>query len=102
MTFRLIRLTSPKLNFLIGVGAIILNINIYFFVIPVTNKDVVSVFCNLTPWLTAIGYSLCYGTILVKTARVYYIFSNPSARTKVQSRDRLYRGHLRELLGQAL
>ena len=84
-SFRLIRLASAKLNILIGVGAIILYVDLYFFVIPVTNKDVVSVFCNLTPWLTAIGYSLCYGTILVKMARVYYIFSNPSAKKKVSS-----------------
>ena len=31
---------------------------------------------QLDSWLTAIGYSLCYGTILAKMARVYYIFNN--------------------------
>ena len=34
-------------------------------------------------WLGAIGHSLCYGTILVKMVRVYYIFDNPSVRKKV-------------------
>ncbi len=29
---------------------------------------------QLTPWLTSLGYSLCFGTMLVKMARVYYIF----------------------------
>ena len=81
--FRLIKLASRKLNYLIGIGAIILYINTIFSVIPSTNPDVVRVLCNLTPWLTAIGYSLCYGTILAKMARVYYIFNNPSTYKKV-------------------
>ena len=70
---RLIKLASTKLNYLIGIGAIVLYVNIMIFVIPSTNPDVVGVLCNLTPWLTAIGYSLCYGTILAKMARVYYL-----------------------------
>ena len=82
---RLIKLASSKLNYLIGVGAIILYVDTFFFVIPTTDPDVVAVFCNLTPWLTAIGYSLCYGTILAKMTRVYYIFNSPSTNKKVCS-----------------
>ena len=76
-------MASYKLNYLIGVGAIILYVDTIIYVIPSTNPVVVSAFCNLTPWLTAIGYSLCYGTILAKMARVYYIFNNPTANKKV-------------------
>ena len=79
---RLIKLASGKLNYLIGIGAIILYVDT-FFVVPVTDPDLARVFCNLTPWLTAIGYSLCYGTVLVKMTRVYYIFNNPTANKKV-------------------
>ena len=82
--FRLIKLASTKLNFLIGIGAIILYVDTFFFVIPTTNPNVVNGFCNLTTWLTAIGYSLCYGTILAKMARVYYIFDNPSTTKKAK------------------
>ena len=82
---RLVKLASTKLNYLIGVGAIILYLDTFFFVIPSTSPGVVRVFCNLTPWLTAIGYSLCYGTILAKMARVYYIFNNPSTKKKVRN-----------------
>jgi gamma-aminobutyric acid type B receptor len=74
---------------LIGIGAIILYIDTFFFVIPSTDPTTVTVFCNLTPWLTAIGYSLCYGTILAKMARVYYIFNNPSTNKKVPKLDSL-------------
>ena len=82
--FRLIKLSSPKLNYIIGIGAIILYLAGIVAVIPSTDPDAVAVFCNLTPWLAAIGYSLCYGTIVVKMARVYRIFTNPSTNKKVQ------------------
>ena len=75
-------MSSPNLNYLIGGGAIILYIDIYFFIIPTANPYAVAALCNLTPWLTALGYSLCYGTILAKMARVYYIFSNPAPLKK--------------------
>ena len=35
---------------------------------------------QVTPWLTSLGYSLCYGTILVKMVRVWYIFNITNAR----------------------
>ena len=37
---------------------------------------------QVTPWLTSLGYSLCYGTIVVKMARVWYIFNNPVIQKK--------------------
>ena len=45
---RLIRLTSPNLNYLIGIGAIVLYIDVCFFVIPSTDKVTVTVFCNVS------------------------------------------------------
>ena len=77
------KLASNKLNYLIAVGAVILYIDTIFFVIPVNSPNAVIGICNLIPWLTAIGYSLCYGTILAKMTRVYYIFNNPTAQKKV-------------------
>ena len=81
---RLIKLASSQLNYLIAVGAIILYLDSVLFVIPSAGPNVVTAICNITPWLTAIGYSLCYGTILMKMARVYYIFNNPSVNKKVR------------------
>ena len=70
---------------MIGAGAIVLYVNLYFFVIPTVDQIAVSVLCNITPWLTAIGYSLCYGTIVAKMTRVYYIFNNPKPQRKMVS-----------------
>ena len=38
---------------------------------------------QLTPWLTAIGYSLCYGTIIVKMFRIFYIIHNLFSPSRV-------------------
>ena len=40
---------------------------------------------QVTPWLISLGYSLCYGTIVVKMARVWYIFNNPVIQKKYVS-----------------
>ena len=79
---RLIRMSSPNLNYLIAGGAIVLYMDTYFFIIPTADQHVVTALCNITPWLTALGYSLCYGTILAKMARVYYIFDKPTTQNK--------------------
>lgn len=83
----LIRLTSPNLNYLIGSGAIVLYVAIILTVIPARSAVFAGVLCNLRVWLTGFGLSLCYGTILVKMWRVYYIFSNPSAQKKANLHD---------------
>ena len=75
-------MSSPNLNYLMTGGAIVLYMDIYFFIIPTINQQVVTALCNLTPWLTALGYSLCYGTILAKMVRVYYIFGKPTTQNK--------------------
>lgn len=81
--FRLVKLASAKLNFLIGAGAIIWYLDTALFVIPVTSPTAVLVFCNLIVWLSSLGYSLCYGTIFVKMLRVFFIFKYPSVKKKV-------------------
>ena len=82
---RVIKLSSPKLNYLIGAGAILLYINIVLLVVPVREGEqkLASALCCTTPWFTAVGYSLCYGTILVKMFRTWYIFNNPFAKKKL-------------------
>ena len=80
------RLSSPELNYMIGGGAILLYIAVILTVHPVANENITntSVLCILTPWFISIGYSLCYGTIVVKMFRTWYIFNDPFAnKTKV-------------------
>ncbi len=43
----MIRLTSPNLSYIIGVGAILLYVDVYLTVVPTTDKDAVTVLCNV-------------------------------------------------------
>jgi len=74
---KLIRLTSPNLNYLIGFGVIVFNMAVYFFVYPQVPHSALLVICNIRSWFASLGYSLCFGTINAKMWRVYYIFHNP-------------------------
>jgi len=47
-THRLIRLTSPKLNYMIGAGAVLLYLGICVMVIPTTDQTTVTVLCNVS------------------------------------------------------
>ncbi|CAI8029905.1 Gamma-aminobutyric acid type B receptor subunit 2 [Geodia barretti] len=73
---RLVRLSSSNLNYLIGLGAIVLYVNVITLVIPTTNADFAAILCNTNPWLVSVGYSLCYGTMIIKMIRVWVIFNN--------------------------
>nr|CAA76688.1 metabotropic glutamate GABA-like receptor [Geodia cydonium] len=82
---KLIRLSSPNLNYLIGLGAIILYFNVITLVIPTTDTVIAAILCNINPWLTSLGYSLCYGTILAKTIRIWFIFNKPRVPSVTKS-----------------
>ena len=46
--FRLIKLTSPNLNYIIGAGAILLYVEIYILVARTTDPTVVKWLCNVS------------------------------------------------------
>ena len=46
-SFRLIRLSSSNLNYLIGCGAVFLYMGIYFFTIPTIDPQVVAALCTV-------------------------------------------------------
>ena len=45
---RLMKLSSPNLNYLIGTGAVVLYINMYIYLIPSKDITAVSVLCNVS------------------------------------------------------
>ena len=80
---RIVKLSSSKLNYLIIAGAIIMYVSVILYVTPATSKIIETVICNVRPRVFSFGYSVCFGTILAKMWRVYYIFSNPGLKRKV-------------------
>ena len=69
-------MSRPMLNYLIISGAVLLYFSIIVYV-PTTNPSVFLAVTKTIPWLLALGFSLCYGTIIMKMFRVYYIVNDP-------------------------
>ena len=57
--FRLIRLSSPNLNYIIGLGAVVLYLNVIILVIPTKEEDIAAVLCNVC-WLNNSNHCLFY------------------------------------------
>ncbi|XP_064390853.1 gamma-aminobutyric acid type B receptor subunit 2-like [Halichondria panicea] len=79
---RVVKLTSPNINYFIIVGAYCNYISIYLRVLPSTDYTVTFVRCFINSTINTIGISLAFSAILVKMGRVYYIFHNPSLGKK--------------------
>ena len=62
---RLIRLSSPKLNYIIGAGAIILYADVIFHVIPTTSPDVTVVLCNVCIYSISKGLLVSIADVLL-------------------------------------
>ena len=54
--FRIVRLTSPNLNYLIILGTILLYTTVIFFVFPTTDATYQTIFCH-------VSYSLVFGCV---------------------------------------
>lgn len=111
---RIVRLTSPNLNYCIIAGALLLY-GSAFIRLPFTNDLLVwDIFCKVSTIfyvmflsqlhtkrhqsasvlhllylqiesiMNCIGYSFMFGPILAKMWRIYYIFHNPSPQKKVR------------------
>ena len=71
------QISRPRLNYLIILGAFLFYFTMILFAIPTRNKDVFLGLVQAIPYTMALGFSLCYGTIIMKMFRVYYIVNNP-------------------------
>ena len=71
------QISRPRLNYLIIVGVILFYISMILFAVPTNNKSVLLALFKVQPWTLSLGFSFCYGTIIMKMFRVYYIINNP-------------------------
>ena len=70
-------ISRPRLNYLIVLGAVLFYLSMLPFVIPTRSKLVYEILVKIQPWSVSLAFSLCYGTIIMKMLRVYYIVNNP-------------------------
>lgn len=94
---KVIKASSPYLNFVIALGCIMGFLSIIFMSTE-TLKAYFKVefsfflfFCNIRLWLLAIGFTLAFGALFAKTWRIYVIFRNPWKR-KRPYKDRILFG----------
>ncbi len=74
---RIIRISRPRLNYLILLGAVLFYVSMIPFSIPTTNEHVILAMVKTRALLLSLGFSFFYGTIIMKMFRVYYIVHNP-------------------------
>ncbi|XP_077982037.1 gamma-aminobutyric acid type B receptor subunit 2-like [Glandiceps talaboti] len=90
-----IRMSSPRLNNMIILGAMMAYLSVIFFgldgnTVPKYN----SIFCSLDTWILVVSFTLGFGAMFAKTWRVYKIFTN-----KIHKRQALHDTHLMGFVG---
>ena len=88
-----IKASSPRLNHLAYIGcymivlASLVNTAMEAFLL---GHGLDTVMCNMLPWFVTVGFALVFGTVLVKTGRLYFIFKsslNLQRTSSVVARD---------------
>ena len=101
LVLRVVRLTSPNLNYFILVGALLLYSGMYANIVLTTSTGLVIAQCHvriadhvlipltdnyslhqLQTWLVFLGYAFVLGTMIAKLWRVYHIFHDPTSTNK--------------------
>ena len=71
------QISRPKLNYFVILGAFLFYIGMIVVVIPTTDASIFNGLTNARAWFLSLAFSFCYGTIIMKMFRVYYILHNP-------------------------
>ena len=83
---KVIKASSPHINNIIILGCVMSFLSITSYVLD-TNYSVPTdarhVFCNSTLWLVFSGFTLSFGSLTIKTWRVYKIFQNPWSQRRL-------------------
>eukprot|EP00013_Stygamoeba_regulata_P009498 CAMPEP_0177681368 /NCGR_PEP_ID=MMETSP0447-20121125/30680_1 /TAXON_ID=0 /ORGANISM="Stygamoeba regulata, Strain BSH-02190019" /LENGTH=544 /DNA_ID=CAMNT_0019190783 /DNA_START=237 /DNA_END=1867 /DNA_ORIENTATION=- len=78
-----IRCASPIFCVAMCIGSIVMLISVYFL-----SHTPNSATCILFPWFVSIGFTLFYGNLLAKSARVYWLFRSMKHFRAIQVRAR--------------
>ena len=63
---RIVQISRPRLNYIIILGAILFYLTMILLAIPTSNQSAFVGLLKTVPWTMALGFSLCYGTIIMK------------------------------------
>nr|XP_006824239.1 PREDICTED: gamma-aminobutyric acid type B receptor subunit 2-like [Saccoglossus kowalevskii] len=93
---KFIKLSSPNLNNLVIIGSILVYLCLILLGLNSTivkNTTILTVLCSVRAFLLAAGFSLAFGSLFIKTYRVYHIFTRAASgvlRTKMLQESRLF------------
>lgn len=85
--FRYIKMSSPHLNNLIIIGAMLTYSSVIFLGLNsrMTSINMFPYICAARAWLLMAGFSLAFGAMFSKTWRVHSIFTDITINKKVSS-----------------
>ena len=89
----IIKASSPHINNIVIFGCIMIFLSIasYIFVANSILSEITRTWlCNFTLWFVFCGFTLAFGSLAVKTWRVYRIFQNPWSKRRLYKDSSLY------------
>ena len=81
ISHRLIRLSSPKLNYIIGIGAVILYLNVIFLVVPTINPVLITVLCHVCSIHVILTFTCTSSYLHANLSIVYILRIHPPTTT---------------------
>lgn len=87
---KVIKAASPLFCYMVIVGCILVFVSTFFWMGAPTEWS-----CQLQLWIVSLGYSLAFGSLMIKNARISYLFNAPGLEIlKLDNKDLLLRGWL--------
>ncbi len=83
---KMIKASSPHINNITLLGCAIIFVSISFFAVhssPTIPVPAQPFMCNVPIWLIFSGFTLSFGSLTVKTWRIYRVFRNPWSRQRI-------------------
>ncbi|XP_019853743.1 PREDICTED: gamma-aminobutyric acid type B receptor subunit 2-like [Amphimedon queenslandica] len=89
---KVIKLSSPYLNIVIIIGAMLFYLDIILFGMDeaILPTSVLNGLCMARVWIVVFAFTLLFGTLFAKTWRVYYIFHSSFHQRKTSKWVREY------------
>ncbi|XP_064635290.1 gamma-aminobutyric acid type B receptor subunit 2-like isoform X2 [Lineus longissimus] len=82
---RVIKMSSPRLNNFICIGAIIMYASVILASIDSrwVTVDAYAILCNVQVWLTSVAFTMAFGAVFAKMWRAHMLFTNEALKKKI-------------------
>ncbi|RDD43833.1 Gamma-aminobutyric acid type B receptor subunit 2 [Trichoplax sp. H2] len=83
-----VKLTSPRIKYMVCSGAMVISASLILYGIYEMNKSawknsvIATTLCELRKWLLPAGFTAAYAALVLKTFRIYLIYSSVIAKPR--------------------